>query len=83
MTLTVPKLKDLVDAPIKKYDDIYKIINSSPPKETEYTLIDLLPQKQSEDANMKSELKNFLKSQLDNSNSNFPALEEISNYSTF
>lgn len=70
-TLTVPKIKDLVNTPIQKYQNMYDIINNSnttsnvhtPNKD--YTLIDLLPSK-SDDSNMKSELKNFLKSQLHN-----------------
>jgi len=67
-TLTVPKIKDLVNTPIQKYENIYNIINplrDSPPENTEYNLIDLIPKKEE---TMKSELKNFLKSQLQNSN---------------
>ena len=70
-TLTVPKIKDLVNSPTQKYENMYNIINnrqkasSNSNLENEYSLIDLLPKK--EETNMKSELKNFLKSQLDNS----------------
>jgi hypothetical protein len=69
-TLTVPKIKDLVNSPTQKYKNMYNIINNSntsemPEKNKEYTLIDLLPTK-NDDVNMKSELKNFLKSQLHN-----------------
>jgi hypothetical protein len=70
-TLTVPKIKDLVNSPTQKYENMYNIINNSQKAssnsnlENEYSLIDLLPKK--EETNMKSELKNFLKSQLDNS----------------
>jgi hypothetical protein len=70
-TLTVPKIKDLVNSPTQKYENMYNIINNSQKSssnsnlENEYSLIDLLPKK--EETNMKSELKNFLKSQLDNS----------------
>ena len=69
-TLTVPKIKDLVNTPSKKYENMYNIINNAPEQTTnsknDYTLIDLLPiSKQSEeDTTMKSELKNFLKTQL-------------------
>lgn len=69
-TLTVPKIKDLVNTPTKKYENMYNIINNAPEhnlkSKNDYTLIDLLPiSKQSEeDTTMKSELKNFLKSQL-------------------
>ena len=69
-TLTVPKIKDLVNAPTQKYENMYSIINNGntskiPHKNKNYTLIDLLPTK-NDDTNMKSELKNFLKSQLHN-----------------
>jgi hypothetical protein len=70
-TLTVPKIKDLVNSPTQKYENMYNIINNCQKSNTksnlenEYSLIDLLPKKQ--ETNMKSELKNFLKSQLDNS----------------
>ena len=71
-TLTVPKIKDLVNTPTKKYENMYNIINNSPENninsKNDYTLIDLLPiSKQfDEDTTMKSELKNFLKLQLHN-----------------
>ena len=57
-TLTVPKIKDLVNSPTQKYEDIYNILNqnTSPEvylnknnhhshsnKNQDYTLIDLLP----------------------------------------
>ncbi len=74
-TLTVPKIKDLVNTPTKKYENIYNIINNGNnsygnnteilEQNKDYTLIDLLPTK-NDDTNMKSELKNFLKSQLHN-----------------
>lgn len=68
-TLTVPKLKDLVNTPAQKYKNMYDVINNSTDRghtETnrDYTLIDLLPKKENVDDTMKSELKNFLKSQL-------------------
>jgi len=75
-TLTVPKIKDLVNTPTQKYENIYNIINRENNKKSQddyyevvnnsdnnnYTLIDLLPK--NEESNMKNELKNFLKSQL-------------------
>jgi hypothetical protein len=70
-TLTVPKIKDLVNTPTQKYENIYSIINSSSDSKFnsnskhEYTLIDLLPKNNGEN-DMKDELKNFLKSQLHN-----------------
>lgn len=83
-TLTVPKIKDLVNSPTQKYQNMYNIIqqgensnysNQSQQSNQDYTLIDLLPkldqstQQQTQTqpspaGNMKSELKNFLKSQL-------------------
>ena len=70
-TLTVPKIKDLVNTSKQKYENMYNIINTSnntsdiPKPINDYTLIDLLPTKNDE-TNMKSELKNFLKSQFQN-----------------
>lgn len=71
-TLTVPKIKDLVNTSTQKYENMYSIINNSnnnisdtPNSPKDYTLIELLPTK-NDDSNMKSELKNFLKSQLHN-----------------
>jgi hypothetical protein len=89
-TLTVPKIKDLVNTPTQKYENMYNIINKNKEKElnnldvnNEYTLIDLLPKK--EESNMKSELKNFLKSQLRSSQgTDIMALEQSSNsYSNY
>ena len=88
-TLTVPKIKDLVNMPTQKYENMYNIINKQSENnfsQNDYTLIDLLPKK--DETNMKSELKNFLKSQLKNSNTNdgtdILALESTSNsYSNF
>lgn len=70
-TLTVPKIKDLVNMPTQKYENMYNIINNNQKTynnsnlENDYSLIDLLPKK--EETTMKDELKNFLKSQLNNS----------------
>jgi hypothetical protein len=71
-TLTVPKIKDLVNTPTQKYENMYNIIKQKSNTYTnedstneDYTLIDLLPKK--EEITMKSKLKNFLKTQLHNS----------------
>lgn len=70
-TLTVPKIKDLVNTTTQKYENMYSIINNGNnysetlKSSKDYTLIDLLPTKNDE-TNMKNELKNFLKSQLHN-----------------
>ena len=81
-TLTVPKIKDLVNAPAQKYENMFNIIsksNSDPilsanisanmntgSINNEYTLTDLLP-KQETTSDMKNELKNFLKKQMNTS----------------
>ena len=68
-TLTVPKIKDLVNSPNQKYQNIYDTILH---KSSSYTDIDILPNENfvsSELGNMKDELKSFLKKQL-NGNSN-------------
>ena len=80
-TLTVPKIKDLVNTPTQKYENMYNIINNSHSNndnnnshnnsslENDYTLIELLPKK--DDNNMKKDLKNFLKKlQKTNNNNN-------------
>jgi len=71
--LTVPKIKDLVNSPTKKYENMYKILKDTSNTETlnnnnnnnDYT-IDLLPSSEEEEVKptMKNELKNFLKKQL-------------------
>ena len=85
-TLTVPKIKDLVNTSTQKYENMFNIIkNNSKPfvqnSDSDYTLIDLLP-KQQETTSMKSELKNFLKKQLQENNNNVP-FEPISNVSSY
>jgi len=76
-TLTVPKIKDLVNTPNQKYENMYNIIsqnnnnnnhnNSDNSTESiSYTEIDLLPKPNVE--NMKNELKSFLKEQLKTAN---------------
>ena len=77
--MTIPKIKDLVENPSKKYKNIYNIINGNSSSSTtssttsstiqDYTLNDLLvPIKdeitQHDKFSMKNELKNFLKKQL-------------------
>ena len=75
--LTVPKIKDLVNTPNKKYESMYNSISqntnanqNSSADSDDYTLIDLLPttneEKEEQKPNMKKELKNFLKKQMHN-----------------
>ena len=74
-TLTVPKIKDLVNTPTQKYENMYNIIkqnsannhtnnNLNATGNEEYTLIDLLPNNNNDEPTMKTELKNFLKKQM-------------------
>jgi len=71
-TLTVPKIKDLVNSPSQKYENMYNIIKNNSSSNslsnmnspTSYTLIDLLPTKQDDPVSMKNELKNYLKKQM-------------------
>ena len=85
-TLTVPKIKDLVNTP-QKYENMYNIIQKKPntySEPTDYTLIDLLPKE--EGPTMKSELKNFLKKQLHTSNesgTNISSLDLMSNTDSY
>jgi hypothetical protein len=75
-TLTYPKVKDLVNVPTKKYEDIYNVLNQSRDRSSDTTPIHnldiytdkLLPdieinQQSNDDNNMKNELKNFIKKQ--------------------
>jgi len=62
-TLTVPKIKDLVNTSTQKYDDMYNIITQQKTDDDlGYTEIDLLPKPNVD--SMKNELKSFLKQQL-------------------
>lgn len=93
-TLTVPKIKDLVNTPTQKYESMFHIIsknNSNTDLNTnlnnsyEYTIKDLLPKQEND---MKNELKNFLKKQLntnDNTSTSITALDSMmsNSYSDF
>jgi hypothetical protein len=94
-TLTVPKIKDLVNSPNKKYENIFDILknnsnnsNNSNNDVNNYSLIDLLP-KIEDTPSMKNELKNFLKKQLNTSSvsgteiSTLDSMDNINSYSTF
>jgi len=81
-TLTVPKIKDLVNSPNQKYENIFDIIKNNSNNlsnsnnsnnlsnsnnfTNNYSLIDLLPK--TDEPSMKKELKNFLKKQLNDTN---------------
>lgn len=89
-TLTVPKIKDLVNSPNQKYQNIYDTLNSTSANKSYisgYTDIDLLPSSDknditSETNSMKNELKSFLKKQL-NVNSDFRMDTISGNFSNF
>ena len=71
--LTVPKIKDLVNVPHKKYENIFNVINNNSDididgnngdnSKYDLDIEKLLPKK---DINMKNELKNFIKKQFNN-----------------
>ena len=96
-TLTIPKIKDLVNSPNQKYENMYNIIKSGSGSgsgnsnsnssnsnysstTTDYTLIDLLPKQG--DVNMKNELKNFLKKQMQ-TNDQLDTISSGPEYSSF
>ena len=97
-TLTVPKIKDLVNTPNQKYQSMYDIIkntdNANPSVVSElyndnqtlneYTLIDLLPKKE-EKPSMKNELKQFLKKQMNTSkqDNDVSLLDSMNNIESF
>ena len=78
-------MKDLVNSPVKKYQDIFNTISNSNtnlnsnanfnnylPSDSDYTDINLLPTENtaSSGTDMKDELKSFLKKQLNTSTTN-------------
>ena len=88
LTLTVPKIKDLVNTSTQKYEHIFDVIsntnanttsnttsNNSSSETMDYTLLDLLPK--TEDDSMKNELKSFLKKQLNKPSKNVSGSTEI------
>lgn len=81
-TLTVPKVKDLVNSPSQKYQHIFDTLqktNSNP----SYTNIDeLIPQSDLKSGDMKSELKSFLKKQLNSNDSSSMNVLGFDSYDT-
>ena len=82
-TLTVPKIKDLVNSPNRKYQNIYDTISKS----SSYTNIELLPTDiellpigdiVNDTSNMKNELKSFLKKQLNTDNDIVMGMDTLS-----
>ena len=81
-TLTVPKIKDLVNSPNQNYQHIYDTILDKS-STIEYTNIDLLPSDINNDSTMKNELKSFLKKQLNKNNIIPDTLENNRHFSNF
>ena len=92
-TLTVPKIKDLVNRPIQKYEEMYNIINNGKTihlkndiennnndnNENNNSNYTLIDLLPKQETNMKNELKSFLKSQLHCNNSNNNRFSEHKN----
>ena len=86
-TLTVPKIKDLVNSTNQKYQNIYDTISHK--SSVDYTDIELLPNSDidylnKETNSMKNELKSFLKKQLNGNTNDVMGIDSISgNFSNF
>ena len=80
-TLTVPKIKDLVNTSPQKYENMFNVISNkkSPSSNNEYNIEDLIPKTNTD---MKSELKTFLKSQLNNSSSSSTNISTLDSMQT-
>lgn len=75
-TLTVPKIKDLVNSTNQKYQNMHDVMSH---KQQSYTDIDLLPTDgivNIPTIDMKNELKTFLKQKLNNENITISTLAE-------
>ena len=74
--LTTPKIKDLVNQPIRQYNEMYDIINSNPP-------INNVKEVSENSTDMKMELKDYMK-KLSSEIKNEPTAsnEETSYFST-
>ena len=80
-TLTVPKIKDLVNTSPQKYENMFNVISNkkSTSFNNEYNIEDLIPKTNTD---MKSELKTFLKSQLNNSSSSSTNISTLDSMQT-
>jgi HKD family nuclease len=70
-TLTIPKIKDLVNIPAKKYENIYNVMNRGSVNSSQYESNNIKNNSEyakkeanSEINSMKNELKTFMKKQL-------------------
>ena len=96
-TLTVPKIKDLVNTPTQKYENMFNVISLSDKQNSSnnisnnisnndnnqisYTEIDLLPKP--DENSMKNELKSFLKKQMDSNGGESYNLKSFSESSAY
>ena len=82
-TLTIPKIKDLVDSPSQKYKNIYAQLSQSQTQGQGQTQGQQGQQGQQEqpvaDSSMKQDLKSFMKKQL-NSDSTAKVSDYVSKY---
>jgi hypothetical protein len=71
-TLTVPKVKDLVNVPAQKYENIYNTISSKDYTDSLLPNMEVKITPNNEVKSMKDELKNFLKNKVKGeANSNY------------
>ena len=63
-TLTIPKIKDLVDSPSQKYKNIYAQLSNNSNKFRDVDIEEQVKVKAVADSSMKQDLKSFLKKQL-------------------
>ncbi len=83
-TLTIPKVKDLVNKPAKSYNEMFEVINNKQIERNtgSYNLNEIIPQNISKDVDadktMQYELKNFL-NDLKKTNTSIP---DVSSFST-
>ena len=77
-TLTVPKIKDLVNAPSQKYEHMIQILNENKYEEEQ-------PTEKPDLKSMKNELKNFFKNKLseNETTTEIATLDSSSNYSLY
>jgi hypothetical protein len=88
-TLTVPKIKDLVNAPAQKYENIYNILRKGQDGIGEKNINDYIPKNIKNEVDteinsikdsMKDELKMFLKKQLNNSSNSTTNIDTLDSY---
>ena len=92
-TLTVPKVRDLVNIPQQKYDNIYNILNAGQnlnagqglnvgELSTSNSINNHVKQEAKiEISSMKNELKSFLKKQLQNGKGNTTSIDTLDSFS--